>query len=67
MGRRRRRLLRHLLDVTLAKVALAQTLLEAGAGCGFVRPVALKHDGEDWAYTRFPIGHRAAYANGTVT
>ena len=55
------------LDAVRARVALAQALLEAGVGRGYVRPVTLRHDGDDWAYARFPIGHRATCTNGTVT
>lgn len=42
-----------------ARVALSETLLSIGQGSGFVRPVSLAHDGEDWAYLRFPINYRA--------
>ncbi|WP_433185652.1 hypothetical protein [Actinoallomurus sp. CA-150999] len=55
------------LDAVRAKVALAQTLLEAGAGCGYMRPVALRRDGDDWAYARFEIACWATCSNGAVT
>jgi hypothetical protein len=50
-----------------AKVALADTLQEVAKGRGFVRPVTLAHDGDDWTYARFSMDCQATYVNGAVT
>lgn len=49
-----------------AKVALAEALQELGKGHGFVRPVTLAHDGEDWTYARFSIDCEATYADSAI-
>src|SRR5262245_23045661 len=56
-------------DYARAKVALAEALQDAGGEewRGFVRPVTLAHDGDDWTYARFSIDCKATYAGGVVT
>lgn len=50
-----------------AMAALAGTLIQHHKGSGFVRPVTLRHDGEDWTYHRLGITHRAICRNGVLT
>lgn len=49
-----------------ARNALSETLVALGHGGGYVRPVSLIHDGEDWTYLRFPVKYRAIYGRGGV-
>jgi hypothetical protein len=50
-----------------AKVGLTEALQELGRGRGFVRPVTLAHDGDDWTYARFSIDCEATYTGGVIT
>jgi hypothetical protein len=47
--------------------ALAGSLEAHGNGTGFVRPVVLRHDGEDWGYRRYPVSHQAACEDGALS
>lgn len=47
--------------------ALAGSLEARGDGTGFVRPVVLRHDGDDWGYERYGVSHRATCEDGGVS
>jgi hypothetical protein len=50
-----------------AMSALAGSLEARGNGTGFVRPVVLRHDGEDWTYERYAVSHEATCEDGALS
>lgn len=50
-----------------AMSALASSLELRGSGAGFIRPVVLRHDGEDWTYERYAVSHQVTCEDGALS